>query len=95
MSCAVPETACIGRNFVSKNDASVCNLTEFKLKVNKVNVELFEESLEYFNECNFDITFITRDLHNSEKNEGNIVTEHENMFTQQGIKIKHLVAVKK
>lgn len=59
------------------------------------NDELFEESLEYFNECNFDITFITRDLHNSEKNEGNIVTEHENMFTQQGIKIKHLVAVKK
>ncbi len=59
------------------------------------NDELFEESLEYFSECDFDITFITRDLHASEKNEGNIVTEHENMFTQQGIKIKHLVAVKK
>ena len=59
------------------------------------NDELFEESLEYFNECDFDITYITRDLHNSEKNEGNIRTEHENMFSQQGIKIKHLTAVKK
>lgn len=56
------------------------------------NDELFEESIPYFEECNFDITYITRDLHNSEKNEGNIRTEHENMFSSEGIKIKHLIA---
>ena len=38
--------------------------------------ELFEESLEYFKECNFEITYITRDLNNSGY-EYNVVTEHE------------------
>ena len=55
--------------------------------------ELFEESLEYFKECNFEITYITRDLHNSGY-EYNVVTEHEEMFSKQGIKIKFLIAKK-
>ena len=53
--------------------------------------ELFEESLEYFKECKFNIDYITYDLHNSGF-EGNVVTEHEKMFTEQGIKTKFLIA---
>lgn len=56
--------------------------------------ELFEESLEYFKESNFAITYITRDLHNSDF-EGNVLTEHEKMFSDEGIKIKFCIAQKK
>ena len=55
--------------------------------------ELFEESLEYFKESKFKIKYITYDLHNSDF-EGNVETEHEKMFTAQGIKTKFLIAVK-
>ncbi|NRW96055.1 tRNA (guanine-N(7)-)-methyltransferase [Clostridium beijerinckii] len=55
--------------------------------------ELFEESLEYFNEAGFRIKYITYDLHNSDV-EGNVQTEHEKMFSEQGIKIKFLIAMK-
>jgi len=54
---------------------------------------LFEESLEYFKEAGFNIEFITYDLHNSGF-EGNVMTEHERMFTSQGIKTKFLIAKK-
>ncbi|MGL5821586.1 MAG: tRNA (guanosine(46)-N7)-methyltransferase TrmB [Sarcina sp.] len=53
--------------------------------------ELFEESLEYFKEAKMDIKYMTRDLHNSDF-EGNITTEHEDMFSAKGIKIKFLIA---
>ncbi|WP_271813927.1 tRNA (guanosine(46)-N7)-methyltransferase TrmB [Clostridium beijerinckii] len=55
--------------------------------------ELFEESLEYFNEAGFRIKYITYDLHNSDV-QGNVQTEHEKMFSEQGIKIKFLIATK-
>lgn len=55
--------------------------------------ELFEESLEYFEEAKFTIKYITYDLHNSDF-AGNVETEHEKMFTEQGIKTKFLIAVK-
>ena len=55
--------------------------------------ELFEESLEYFKESKFKIKYITYDLHISDF-EGNVETEHEKMFTAQGIKTKFLIAVK-
>lgn len=53
--------------------------------------DLFEESLEYFKESGFNIDYITYDLHNSDF-VGNVRTEHENMFSEQGIKIKFLIA---
>ena len=55
--------------------------------------ELFEESRGYFEECGFRVTYITYDLHASGY-EHNIVTEHERMFSDEGIKIKFLIAVK-
>ena len=54
--------------------------------------ELFEESVEYFEQSGYDIKFITRDLH-AENIADNIVTEHERMFTEEGKKIKFLIAV--
>lgn len=54
--------------------------------------ELFEESFEYFQEAGFKIKFKTWDLH-SESGFENIVTEHEKMFTDEGKKIKFLIAV--
>lgn len=56
------------------------------------NDELFEESLEYFKESGFEIFYKTYDLHNSDVKD-NIVTEHETMFSNEGIKIKHLKAL--
>lgn len=53
--------------------------------------ELFEESIEYFKEEGFEIVKITHDLHNEMIFE-DIRTEHEQMFSQQGIKIKALIA---
>lgn len=54
---------------------------------------LFESSIEYFKEAGFEILKLTRDLHNEDIFDGkNIQTEHEKMFSEQGIKIKALIA---
>lgn len=50
--------------------------------------ELFAESLEYFEQCGFEMLKCTYDLHNSDITD-NIMTEHEKMFSEQGIKIKY------
>lgn len=64
-----------------------------KINFKTDNDELFEESIEYFNESGYNITYLTRDLHNSDVKD-NIMTEHETMFSNEGIKIKHLKAEK-
>ena len=56
--------------------------------------ELFEETLMYLDEAGFEVDKITRDLH-SENMPENIITEHETMFSEQGIKIKFLIATYK
>ena len=50
--------------------------------------ELFADSLEYFKEAKFDIQKITYDLHKEPIFETNIITEHEKMFSDEGVKIK-------
>ena len=52
------------------------------------NDELFEESLVYFQENGFREIQKTFDLHEEQIFEKNIETEHEKMFSEQGIKIK-------
>lgn len=51
------------------------------------NIDLFEYSVETAEECGWNITKITRDLHKSEFAEGNIMTEYEKKFSQLGNKI--------
>lgn len=53
--------------------------------------ELFDESIEYFKQSGYAITYLTRDLHASDVTD-NIETEHEKMFSAEGIKIKYLIA---
>ena len=72
------------REFLSDNA-----LIKFKTD----NDELFDESFEYFDESRFEIIYKTYDLHNSDVTD-NIMTEHELMFSSEGIKIKHLIAKK-
>ena len=57
--------------------------------------DLFNSSLTYFEECGFEIQAKTYDLHNEPIFENNIETEHEKMFSEQGIKIKALIAKRK
>lgn len=52
---------------------------------------LFVDSLHYFEEDGFETIWKTYDLH-SENLDNNIITEHEEMFSKQGIKIKALIA---
>ena len=55
---------------------------------------LFNASLGYFEESGFTILKKTYDLHTEPIWENNIETEHEKMFSEQGIKIKALIAKK-
>lgn len=57
------------------------------------NDDLFNESIPYFEETGFTLKYTTIDLHNSGFTE-NVVTEHENMFTEMGLTTKFLIAVK-
>ena len=52
---------------------------------------LFDDSIEYFKQSGYKITYLTRDLHASDVTD-NIMTEHEKMFSDEGIKIKYLIA---
>lgn len=75
-------------------------LTEYKKFIKKGteihfktdDLELFEESFEYFEESGFEILYKTYDLHNSEYAEKNIMTEYESKFKEKGIKSKFLIA---
>lgn len=53
---------------------------------------LFLESIKYFEKCGFEIIQKTFDLHSEPDFWENIETEHEKMFSDEGIKIKALVA---
>ena len=57
--------------------------------------DLFHSSLLYFEEAGFEVLKKTYDLHTEPIFEKNIETEHEKMFSEQGIKIKALIARKK
>ena len=54
--------------------------------------DLFESSLKYFEESGFEIVKKTYDLHKDSIFEKNYETEHEKMFSDEGIKIKALIA---
>ena len=55
---------------------------------------LFSDSLSYFDKSGFEIIDKTFDLENELDFWENIMTEHEKMFMEQGIKIKALKAKK-
>ena len=58
------------------------------------NVGLFDFTLEQLDEVGLTASKLTRDLHASEWNEGNVVTEYEAAFSAQGVKINMVEVVK-
>lgn len=58
------------------------------------NVGLFDFSLEEISSLGLSTSKMTRDLHTSEWNEGNVVTEYEAAFSSQGVKINMLELIK-
>ena len=54
------------------------------------NVGLFDFSLEEIAAMGLECEALTRDLHSSEWNEGNVMTEYETAFSSEGIKINML-----
>lgn len=62
------------------------------------DIDLFNSSLIYFKESGFEIVKSTNDLHGEStgfwNDIENIETEHEKMFSEQGIKINALIAKK-
>lgn len=56
------------------------------------NIDLFNFSLEQIPEAGWIIENYTNDLHHSEYNEGNIMTEYEAKFSAMGTPINRLVA---
>ncbi len=75
------------KTFLSENNAEIYFKTD--------DDELFEDSLKYLEESGFEIITKTYDLHNEPIFEINIMTEHEEMFSEEGIKIKALMAKRK
>ncbi len=58
------------------------------------NVSLFDFSLEEISDMGLKLDFVTRDLHNSERAEGNVMTEYEKSFSEQGYTINMLELTK-
>ena len=54
--------------------------------------DLYFSTIQYFEEAGFEITKKTTDLHSETDFWDNIETEHEKMFSNQGIKIKAIIA---
>ncbi len=59
------------------------------------NRELFDFSLEQVKEADWVLENYTYDLHNSEYNEGNIMTEYEEKFSKEGKAINRMVISQK
>ena len=59
------------------------------------NRDLFDFSLEEFEFCKMRITELTFDLHNSEYNKDNIMTEYEKNFSEKGFTINRAVVYMK
>lgn len=57
------------------------------------NEALFDYSLEQFKEKGWELKKVTRDLHNSEYQEGNVMTEYEERYKNLGQPIYRLEAI--
>ena len=57
------------------------------LKLKTDNVGLFDFSLEEFEACGMHILWQTRDLHNTDRQADNVMTEYEKNFSEKGFPI--------
>lgn len=68
---------------------------EGKIQFKTDNSALFDFSLEEVEATHFKATEVSYDLHNSEWNEGNVMTEYEERFSAKGNPIKRVVFVRR
>ena len=68
---------------------------EGKIQFKTDNSALFDFSLEELEATNFKATEVSYDLHNSEWNDGNVMTEYEERFSAKGNPIKRVVFVRR
>ena len=68
---------------------------EGKIQFKTDNSALFDFSLEEVEAANFKATEVSYDLHNSEWNEGNVMTEYEERFSAKGNPIKRVVFIRR
>ena len=54
--------------------------------------DLYNSSFRYFKEADYKIIRYTNDLHRDNIFTENFTTEHEEMYTKEGIKIKAIIA---
>lgn len=78
------------RQFLARYDVILDKDGDINFKTD--NRSLFDFSVEEIKEANWEITGLTYDLHNSEMNEGNIMTEYEEKFSAKGNPIHKVVA---
>ena len=78
------------RQFLSRYDVILNKSGDVNFKTD--NRSLFDFSVEEIKESGWEITGITYDLHNSDMNEGNIMTEYEEKFSAKGNPIHKVVA---
>lgn len=79
--------------FLNKYHKLLVSGGTFRFKTD--NIQLFDYSLETVRSSDFELSYYTRDLHASERNDDNIETEYERNFSAKGFKINYLEAVKK
>ncbi len=77
------------RRFLEKYRMILCENGEIHFKTD--NRPLFDFSLEEFEDTGVKVSELTFDLHNSEYNEGNIMTEYEKTFSEKGFTINRCV----
>lgn len=63
-----------------------------KVEFKTDNRVLFDFSVEEVREAGWNLDAVTYDLHNSEMNEGNVMTEYEIRFSNEGTPINKLIA---
>ncbi len=68
-------------------------LPEGEIHLKTDDIDFFEASVGYLEECDWEILSITRDMH-TDPPKDNIITEHEKMFLEEGKPICRLVARK-
>lgn len=79
--------------FLARYDKFLKHGGEVRFKTD--NKDLFDFSVEEFKNNNWNLTAVTYDLHNdSALSAGNIMTEYEERFSREGVKINMLIAVR-
>lgn len=78
------------RQFLARYDVILNKDGDVNFKTD--NRSLFDFSVEEIKEAGWEITGITYDLHNSDMNEGNIMTEYEEKFSAKGNPIHKVIA---